>query len=132
MPNKQTSDDRDAVGKDTLNAVGKDYTMAKQERRLVLLNFLTDTKLAMPIAVIYRNLRYHVGITFSRPSIRNYLNECLEEGLVRRIKPEPLEARKLVDIDRGDERGGYWIITRTGREYVRYHSERELSFDASA
>jgi hypothetical protein len=132
MPDGQTSDDRDTVGKDTLNALGNNYSMAKQERRLVLLNFLADTKLAMPIGVIYRNLRYHVGITFSRPSIRNYLNECLEEGLVRRVKPEPLEARKLVDLDRGDERGGYWIITKTGREYVRYESERELSFSASA
>lgn len=91
--------------------------MTKEDRRQLLLEFMVEYDLALPPRAIYRNLRYKRHITFSYSSILNYLEEFVEEGLVRRIEPEPLASRDLVDAT-SEKTRAYYIITEKGMEHV--------------
>ena len=94
--------------------------MAPEDRKLAVLRFLAEYGLALPPAVIYRNIRYHHNATFKRRVTDNYLSELVEEGLARRIEPEPLEDRQLVDASE-DTRKAYYIVTEEGRDYLDEH-----------
>ena len=90
--------------------------MGKEERRAVVLEFLARHELALPPAVIYRNLRFHHNITFSSKTIDSYLQHFVDQGKVRRVDPGALSKRELVDVD--DSRG-YYLITDEGKQSIR-------------
>ncbi len=91
--------------------------MTKEDRRRVLLEFMSEYDLALPPKAIYRNIRLKWNATFSYSSIHNYLEEFEEEGLALRVEPEPLAAREIVEVEDNDARA-YYMITDAGREYV--------------
>jgi len=105
--------------------------MGKTERRQIVLEFLAEYELALPQGVIYRNLRYLYGITFSYGSVDGYLDEFVSEGLVRRVEPAGLENRQLVDLSEG-QGSAYYIITEEGRSYLDSESEQESNASASS
>jgi len=80
-----------------------------------VLRFLNEHKLALPQGVIFRNLRYHYGITFGYSSVDNYLDQFVEEGLCRRVDPQKLEDRETADLPQGADKKGYYVITEKGR-----------------
>jgi hypothetical protein len=87
--------------------------MGKEDRKEMVLQFLAETRLALPPAVLYRNLRLRQNATFSAKSLDNYLEELHTEGYVIRVDPEALEKREVVTIDDGR---GYWLVTEAGME----------------
>lgn len=87
--------------------------MSKEDRKALVLQYLVHTGLALPPAVLYRNLRLRQNATFSESTLGNYLDELDAEGLVTRIDPEAMVERKVVEIDEGR---GYWTATERGRE----------------
>jgi len=91
--------------------------MTKEDRRRVLLEFMSEYDLALPPKAIHRNIRLKWNATFSYSSTHNYLEEFVEEGLAQRVEPKPLSAREIVEADNGDARA-YYIITDAGHEYV--------------
>jgi hypothetical protein len=93
--------------------------MTKEDRKRVVLRFLVEHGLALPPLAIHRNLKFHQGITFGRASVDNYLEEFVEDGYVRRVDPEKLGERELVDIPGGRENRAYYIATDSGRRYLR-------------
>lgn len=103
---------------ETIMSDRQNSNMGKEDRRRVVLQFLSEHGLALPQGAIYRNLRLHHNITFSYSSVDNYLDSFVDEGLCRRVDPKPLEDRELVDMDRGKENKAYYIITEKGREYI--------------
>lgn len=91
-------------------------TMGKEDRQRVVLEFLRDHPLALPPKLIYRNLKLRRNITFSDQSVDNYLAEFDEEGLVMRVKMDPLDSGELVEA--GDDERAYYVITDAGVEYL--------------
>ena len=87
--------------------------MSKEDRKGLLLEYLVHTGLALPPAVLYRNLRLKQNATFSEKTLHNYLDELGDAGLVKRIDPNAMEDRRVVEIDSGR---GYWMATEHGRE----------------
>jgi len=71
----------------------------------------------MPPLVIYRNLRLHRGMRVRDETIRNYLSELADEGLVLRVEKAELDDGDLVEADPDDR--AYYIISEKGREYLR-------------
>jgi len=92
-------------------------TMTKEDRRRVLLEFMSEYDLALPPKAIHRNIRLKWNATFSYSSTHNYLDEFVEEGLALRVEPEPLAAREVVEVENGDARA-YYLITDEGKQYV--------------
>ena len=88
-------------------------TMSKQDRKALVLQYLVHTDLALPPAVLFRNLRLWQNATFSEKTLNNYLHELEADGLVTRIDPEAMVERKRVELDDGR---GYWVATDRGRE----------------
>jgi len=95
--------------------------MSKEDRKQLVLQYLAHTRLALPPAVLYRNLRLRHNATFSESTLGNYLEEMEQEGLLTRIDPEPMANREVVEIDDGR---GYWVTTEYGRE----QAEDDFSF----
>jgi hypothetical protein len=93
--------------------------MTKEDRKRVVLRFLVEHGLALPPLAIHRNLKFHQAITFGRASVDNYLEEFVEDGFVRRVDPDKLNERELVDIPGGRENRAYYIATEEGREHLR-------------
>ena len=91
----------------------KTTDMSKADRKALLLGYLVHTGLALPPAVLYRNLRLQQNATFGEKTLNNYLDELADEGLVKRIDPHAMEHREVVEIEDGR---GYWIATKAGRE----------------
>ncbi len=87
--------------------------MGKEDRKALVLQYLVHTRLALPTAVLYRNLRLRQNATFSESTLKNYLSELETEGLLKRIDPEAMTERKVVQVDDGR---GYWTATDRGRE----------------
>lgn len=87
--------------------------MGKEERRRVLLDFMADHQLALPPRAIHRNLRFREAATFGYSSVLNYLDHYVDEDLILRIEPEPLEDRKVLATDDEDIRA-YYVITEAG------------------
>ena len=87
--------------------------MGKSDRKALVLQYLVHTRLALPTAVLYRNMRLRQNATFSESTLKNYLSELEEEGLIKRVDPEAMAERKVVEVDDGR---GYWLATEAGRE----------------
>jgi hypothetical protein len=87
--------------------------MGKEDRKQMVLQFLAETRLALPPAVLYRNLRLRQNATFSAKSLDNYLDELESEGYLLRVKPQSLEQREIEPIEDGR---GYWLVTEAGVE----------------
>jgi len=81
----------------------------------LVLGYLAHTGLALPPAVLYRNLRLWQNATFSERTLGNYLEELAADGLVMRIDPEAMADRKVEEVDGGR---GYWLATDAGAEAV--------------
>jgi Fe2+ or Zn2+ uptake regulation protein len=90
--------------------------MGKEDRKEVVLAFMREYPVAMPPLLVYRNLRLREGITFSQDSVRRYLEQLANEGLVDRVKKEPLENQELVTADPDDR--AYYIISDEGADFV--------------
>jgi hypothetical protein len=88
--------------------------MGKAERKQVVLEFMASKGLALPPGAIFRNLKLHQGITFSEDSVENYLSEFVEDGLVERIRKQPLDDGEIEPASE-DERAWY-LITEAGIE----------------
>lgn len=93
-----------------------DRGMGKEERRRVVLEFMAGHQLALPPRAIYRNLRFRKAVTFSYSSVLNYLEEYVEEDLILRIEPKPLEDREVVPISEDENARAYYVITESGIE----------------
>jgi len=87
--------------------------MGKQDRKALVLQYLVHTRLALPPAVLYRNLRLRQNATFSESTLKNYLDELEAEGLIKRVDPEKMTEREVVAVENGR---GYWMATERGRE----------------
>ncbi len=80
--------------------IDSDMTTAERER--VILQFLAEHDLALPLTPIFENLKRNQGITFSKRTVKRRLEDLEADGHVQRL-----------DIGRG-----YWEITEAGREYL--------------
>jgi len=89
--------------------------MTKEDRKRVLLEFMSEYDLALPPKAIHRNIRYKWNATFGYSSVNNYLEEFVEDGLAVRVEPAPLESRELVEVG-PDEARAYYLITDAGKE----------------
>jgi|GEM_PF-6499018 len=94
--------------------------MTKEDRRKLVLEFMSEYPLAFSPLLLYRNLRLHRRATFTIDSLRNYLEEFAEEGLVTRVEKEPLDEGKVVEADPGSR--AYYLITDDGVEYLEDNS----------
>jgi repressor of nif and glnA expression len=92
--------------------------MSKQDRKLVLLQFLHEHDLVLKAADIYRNLKFHRRITFETNTVRNMLHEMVDDGFVRRVDVTKIADGELDDVDKDNRKSGY-LITDAGREIVR-------------
>jgi hypothetical protein len=90
--------------------------MAREDRKELLLEVLADTGAVMPALVLLRNAKLR-GARFEISVTRTYLNELLDEGLVRKIDPEQLDDRNLVDVGSTTDTG-YWMATEAGLHRV--------------
>ena len=94
---------------------GEYSSMAKEDRMRQVLNLLTETGMALPPAVVFRNLKLR-GATFESRSVNTYLKELTEGGYVRKVAPEALDQGELVDVDDlRDE--GYYVATDRADEF---------------
>jgi DNA-binding PadR family transcriptional regulator len=101
-------------------AVTQEAVMGKQERKQLVLKFLSDAGLALPPKVLFRNLRLRENATFSEKSLNNYLTELEADGLVKRVDPAALTDRNISAVG-ADERG-YYLITESGLNAVTDHA----------
>jgi hypothetical protein len=90
--------------------------MAREDRKDLLLEVLADTDAVLPAIVLLRNAKLR-GARFEISVTRTYLNELLENGFVRKVDPERLDDRRLIDVDTTAD-DGYWIVTDAGRDRV--------------
>jgi len=91
--------------------------MVKSERQELVLQFMEDHPLAMPPTVIYRNLRVHRNLRVGYETLKNYLDEFHEEGLVLRVDKKSLDDGEIVEADADDR--AYYVISDEGREWLR-------------
>lgn len=91
--------------------------MTKEDRQHQVLEFMDEFQLALPPLLVYRNMRLHEKVTFSVDSLRNYLEEFVDEGLVLRIKKQPLDEGKLEEAKSGGR--AYYLISEQGKEYLQ-------------
>lgn len=77
-------------------------SMTKAERERVILEFLAEHGLMLPLRTIYENLKREKGITFSQRTVKRRLEELQERGLV----------------SKRDIGTGYWEITDEGRAHL--------------
>lgn len=66
--------------------------------------------MAVPPRVLLRNVKLRGG-RFEVSAMKRYLDELEEEGQVRKVDPEQLERRDLVDVEEGER--GYWIAVQS-------------------
>ena len=91
--------------------------MGKDERRMLLLEFMAEHPLALPPLSWYRNLKIHRNMTFSRDTLDNYLDQFVEEGLAARVDKEALDRGKIQHVEDESYRA-YYIITDKGFDEV--------------
>jgi hypothetical protein len=96
----------------------KPEDMTKEDRQRVVLRFLADHNLALPPAVIFRNLRLHQRITFQDTTLENYLESFHRQGYVRRIDPEAMEKYRTEDLGDDSDKRAYYVITDEGRAWL--------------
>jgi len=93
---------------------GEDCSMSKEDRKRQVLELLAETRAALPRTVLFRNLSYR-GANFSDSSLKNYLAELRDEGLVERINAEAFADGR---VKVSDDDPGYWIVTKEGHAEV--------------
>lgn len=102
--------------KDTLER----ENMGKEERKALVLEFMDEYDIALPPKPLFRGLRFRYKATFGYTSLRNYLDELQEDGLVLRVDPEELEMRNVVEVEaEGRDARTYYLISDAGREHAR-------------
>ncbi len=78
--------------------------------------------------VLYRNLRYN-GADFSESSLKNYLKELRDDGLVERVDAKEYARGTLVSTD---DDPGYWLATADGaKEIEDYRDAHQDEIDSS-
>jgi hypothetical protein len=97
-----------------LSVIDNTGNMGKDDRKALVLQFLAESGMALPPAVLFRNLRLHHNATFSEKSLGNYLGELAAAGLVKRVDPTALERRDVVEV--GEDERAYYMITEAGVE----------------
>jgi len=90
--------------------------MVKSERKQLLLEFMSEYPLAMSPVMLYRNLRIHRDLRVGKETVKNYLQEMAEEGLVLRIDKQALDGAKIKEADPDDR--AYYIISDAGRDAI--------------
>lgn len=105
-----------APSDENMENVNDSGSMGKEDRRRAVLDFMEEFPVALRPAELYRNLRYHRKITFSKESVDNYLEEFVDEGLVRRVKPAAMEMGDLEDAP--EDQRAYYIISEKGQDYL--------------
>ena len=86
---------------------GDKGSMSYEARREVVRSFLEDTGLAMKPTELYRNLRYHEQITFSKETVKNILRDLAADGEIKRVDRSSLDDGTLVELTPGEGRGVY-------------------------
>ncbi|MBX0296671.1 hypothetical protein [Haloarcula nitratireducens] len=90
--------------------------MVKSERKDLILQFMGEYPLAMPPVLIYRNLRLHRNLRVGKETVKNYLQELVEEGLVLRIDKNALDDGEIREADPDDR--AYYIISEEGKDEI--------------
>lgn len=112
----------------TMGDGGDTRDVAKEDRKRRVLAFLVDSGMALPHKALFRNLRYQ-GADFSDSSLKNYLGELQEEGLVERIDAKAF-AEGRVKSANGDP--GYWLATSEGAEAIAdFRDQQKSDIDTS-
>jgi hypothetical protein len=88
--------------------------MGRDARVELVLDYLVETGVALPVACLHRNLVLNRHATFSSTSLRSYLKELHEEGLVRKIDNEALDQREVREVRLSQP--GYFQATETARQ----------------
>jgi predicted transcriptional regulator len=91
--------------------------MVKSERKELVLRFMEKNSLALPPILVYRNLRLHRSLRVGKETVKNYLTELKEEGLVLRIDKQALDDGEIKEAEPDDR--AYYIINDKGREFLR-------------
>lgn len=95
--------------------------VGKEDRLAQVLDLLAESGLALPPSAIYRNLVVtNERVTFQPRSMKNYMPELADRGLVQPIDPKALDEKKVESGKIGD---CYYMITDAGRAWLEdYHS----------
>lgn len=80
--------------------------MTKAKREEVILTFLADVGIALPLRPLHWNLEREYNATWTQRTTKRRLEELSEEGLVRVI----------------DEGNGYYEITEAGKQSLKNKS----------
>ena len=95
--------------------------MVKSERKELILRFMAEHPLAMSPVALYRNLRIHRELRVGKETVKNYLQEMAEEGLVLRIDKSALDDAEIQEADADDR--AYYIISEDGKSAVESDCE---------
>jgi len=98
-----------------IDPVPEKTDMAPEDRRHEVLTFMAEHRLALKPTTVYRNLSLHRHITFGQATVLNILQELTDSGDLRRVDPDALGDRRLVDLD-PDEGRGVYLVTEEGIE----------------
>jgi repressor of nif and glnA expression len=90
--------------------------MGREDRVDQTLRILVETDMAMPTMVIARNLKLR-GATFEASSVRRYLHDLHDDGLVVKVDIEALDRREVVEVGNSDD--GYWMASQQGRDRIK-------------
>jgi predicted transcriptional regulator len=96
---------------------GDSGDMTREERVDIVLEFLARHELALTTKAIYRNLKVNNRFTVGQETLRLYLNDLVDRGLVQRVDPEAMEEMEITELT-ADDRRGYYMITEKGREEI--------------
>jgi repressor of nif and glnA expression len=88
-------------------------SMTKEDRKQQVLDLLMETEMALPPAVLFRNLKLR-GATFEYRSVKTYLAELTADGYVRKVSPKALHEGRLEEADSGE---AYYIATDRASEF---------------
>lgn len=100
--------------------------MGKKDRKQLVLEFMAEHPIPMPPLVWYRSLRAKRRVTFGIDSLRTYLDEFVDDGLVVQINKEALDDGKLEIIEDSQYRA-YYMITDKGIDSVTENSHTSVT-----
>lgn len=99
---------------------GDGRDMGKDDRLAQVLDLLAESEFALGPSAIYRNLQLvDDRVTFQERSMKNYMPELADMGLVMPVDPKALSDGR---VEQGEIGNCYYMITDKGREWLRsYH-----------